>query len=208
MMNFETEIKWDANTPRAFLKMRRALVQTVQSISAPRQLHLRDVYLDHADARFEREKIALRLRCSDGVWEATFKTKTEVKNGRAVRREETLPLPCANSFAEALRALSAPKKWKNLDVSNLKPLFEIRNKRTSYDVVYDGIQAELSLDDCCLFVAGRRVYMKEIELELKQGAAQKLDDLAALLTAKSGLAWARVSKVKTASSLRALWGEK
>ena len=208
MMNFETEFKWEANAPRAFFNMRRALAQTAESISAPRFLHLRDVYLDHADGRFEREKIALRLRSTDGVWEATFKTKTEVKNGRAFRREEALPLPQTKNFAQALTDLSAKKKWKNLDVSGLKPLFEIRNKRTSYDVVYDGIQAELSLDDCCLLVAGRRVYMKEIELELKQGPAQKLDRLAELLTAKSGLVWARVSKVKTASALRALWGDK
>lgn len=38
---------------------------------------------------------------------------------------------------------------------------------------YDGAKAELALDDCEILVVGRRVCMKEIELELKQGSAEK-----------------------------------
>ena len=50
--------------------------------------------------------------------------------------------------------------------------------------------------------------MKEAELELKKGQPDTLDELARQITQASGLAYARVSKVKTALSLLALWGDK
>ena len=49
--------------------------------------------------------------------------------------------------------------------------------------------------------------MKEAELELKKGQPDTLDELACQITQASGLAYARVSKVKTALALLALWGE-
>ena len=197
MPNIETEFKWDANSPRAFFKVLSAVRQVPAArLAKPRALHICDTYLDTPNHFFEQNKIAFRVRNTDGKWEATFKTRTEVKNGRAVRREETLPMP------------RVKKEWGKLPLTELKPLFSLRNKRTSYDVLYNGAEAELSLDNFVIYVCGRRVLMKEAELELKQGAPEKLDELARQITRFSGLAYARVSKVKTATALLALWGEK
>ena len=209
MPNIETEFKWDANSPRAFFKVLSAVRQVPATrLAKPRALHICDTYLDTPNHFFEQNKIAFRVRNTDGKWEATFKTRTEVKNGRAVRREETLPMPRVKNLAQALSFLADKKEWGKLPLTELRPLFSLRNKRTSYDVLYNGATAELSLDNFVIYVCGRRVLMKEAELELKQGAPEKLDELARQITRFSGLAYARVSKVKTATALLALWGEK
>ena len=68
------------------------------------------------------------------------------------------------------------------------------------------MQAELTLDCCQILVCGRRVFFKEIELELKSGPAEILEKVACELTRRARLLPARVSKVKTAVSLLKLWG--
>ena len=209
MPNIETEFKWDSNSLRAFARVLSAVRQVPSvRLSAPRVLHICDTYLDTPEHFFEQNKIAFRVRNTDGVWEATYKTRTEVKNGRAVRREESLPLPGIKNLAQALSFLADKKKWDKLPLTGLKMLFSLRNKRTSYDILFNGVEAELSLDNFMICVCGRRVLMKEAELELKKGQPDTLDELARQITQASGLAYARVSKVKTALSLLALWGDK
>lgn len=207
MPNIETEFKWDSNSPRAFARVLSAVRQVPSvRLSAPRVLHICDTYLDTPEHFFEQNKIAFRVRNTDGVWEATYKTRTEVKNGRAVRREESLPLPGIKNLAQALSFLADKKKWDKLPLTGLKMLFALRNKRTSYDILFNGVEAELSLDNFMICVCGRRVLMKEAELELKKGQPDTFDGLARQITQASGLAYARVSKVKTATALLALWG--
>ena len=208
MPNIETEFKWDSNSPRAFARVLSAVRQVPSvRLSAPRVLHICDTYLDTPEHFFEQNKIAFRVRNTDGKWEATYKTRTEVKNGRAVRREESLPLPGIKNLAQALSFLADKKKWDKLPLTGLKMLFALWNKRTSYDILFNGVEAELSLDNFMICVCGRRVLMKEAELELKKGLPDTLDELARQITQASGLAYARVSKVKTATALLALWGE-
>lgn len=210
MKNIETEFKWDANAPHAFARMLAAVRRAAgkDGVSAPRKLAIEDVYLERPDGGFEKQLIAFRVRNTAGKWEATFKTRTEVKNGKVVRREETLPLTGVKNLSGALCFLSDKKRWKGLNVTKLRPVFVIRNRRRVSDVFYDGATAELALDDCELLVAGRRVLMKEIELEAKQGDAGKMERLAREITLASGLRYARVSKVKTAAALLRLWGDK
>lgn len=210
MKNMETEFKWDANVPRAFARMRRAVEQVAGQASAGGavQLAICDVYLDTPDSAFEKQQIAFRVRCCAGQWQATFKTRTEVKNGKAVRREETLELPGVKNLKEALSFLNQKKRWKNLPLQQLRPLFKLTNRRTVQLLSFPSLEAELAFDQCTLYVAGRKVQMKEIELELKKGKASALETLARQLTQQSGLSYMRVSKVKTACGLLKLWGEK
>lgn len=210
MKNIETEFKWDANVPRAFFRMKQAVqkITKVKSFPAGQMLHIQDVYLDTPDAGFEKEQIAFRVRQCNAKWEATFKTRTEIINGKAVRREETLPLPGVKNLKEALSFLNRKRTWLGLQLEHLTPLFSVSNKRTIYTVCYGGATAELAFDNCVITVAGRRLQMKEIELELKKGNPLMLEELAKQLTDRSGLSYMRVSKVKTAYGLRKLWGEK
>lgn len=203
MRHIETEIKWDANSPRAFFKMLQA-AQDLAQISCAEKLYLQDTYLDTPTHTLSKQKIALRVRHFNKQWEATFKTKTKLQNGCAVRQEETLSLP-VQTLAQALDFLHHKKMWKQICTQQLCPRFSIKNHRTSYALFYQNTQSELSFDSFEILVCGRSVKMKEIELELKKGSAENLKKLAQYLTQKSGLKLAKISKVKTAEALINLW---
>lgn len=209
MKNLEIEYKWEANAPRAFAEMLGAVKNLkIVHLSRPQKLSICDIYLDHADGAFEREQLAFRVRRTGEKWEATFKTRTALVNGRAVRREETLSLPGVKNAAEALNKLNKKHRWCGLNLERLVPLFEIHNRRMVYQLSWQKNEAELALDNCTVYVCGRKVCFKEIELELKKGNAEQLALLAAELSGESGLAAATVSKVKTAVELRRLWSGK
>lgn len=205
MKNQELEYKWEANSPRAFQRARKALAGLGVLKGIGSKLHIVDYYIDTPTRTFEKQHIAMRLRQTNGHWEATFKTRTEVIAGKAVRREETCALPDAVDLESALSLLKKKKKWKKLDVSQLKLLFVLTNKREIVPVCFQNMQAELAFDNCCLSVCGRKVCFKEIELELKRGAVQLLEKLANLFTQKTSLPYAHVSKVKTGMYLMQLW---
>ncbi len=205
MKHTEIEFKWDANSLRAFGKMNRALHATGASVGSAQLWRITDTYLDTPTRDFEKQHIAFRVRCVRDSWEATFKTRTEIKRGKAVRREETCQLTEAHNLAQALQILRRKKTWKNLPVANLTPLFTLKNSRRTWTVTEGKLRAELAFDTCEISVCGRRVFFKEIELELQHGSVATFEELTARLTEKSGLEPARISKVKTALLLRKLW---
>lgn len=200
MKNLEIEFKWSAAAPRSFFKMHRAMAQIGLS-AASQTLCLRDVYLDTPIGELGAQKIAFRLRSTNGAWEATFKTKTEVINGKAVRREETLPLPTARSFKQALQLLHDKKRWKNIALEHLTALFEIRNTRLLHVIKRAGFATEISFDNCKIVVGKQRLPFKEIEMEFKGGNIKAFEKTVALLGEKSGLEFSKCSKVKTALAL-------
>ena len=203
MKNLETEIKWDATAPRAFLRMLYAAKKLAgtRAVSVGQVLRITDVYLDHSDETFAKQQIAFRLRHYAQTWEATFKTRTQLVNGKAVRREETQTLTGVQNLSQALAKLNAQKRWKNLPVGGLVPLFRIGNKRRARLITTPHFQAELAFDTCVIYAGEKRVSMKEIELELKRGHAPAFDAFAAQLSSVSGLPRATQSKVKTACAL-------
>lgn len=204
MKHMEIECKWDANSPRAFQRARKALTHLCGPLT-PRVLHIRDTYLDDAKQSLAKQLIALRLRNTDGKWEATFKTRTQIKNGKAVRREETLALPNVKNFSQALLALTQKKNWQGLNTAALTPRFILANKRSVYEFNYQGARLEMALDKVTIYVLGRQVHLQEIELELKRGNSNALDQFAQQFCAQTKLAHAKISKVKTAELLCKLW---
>ncbi len=201
MKNIEVEYKLDANTPRAFAKVRHFLSTLPGPAPLAQILHIKDTYLDHDTYDLSAQKIALRVRNTDGRWEATFKTRTNVQNGKAVRREETLPLPRAHTLAQALAQLSRRQVWGPISLTNLVARFQICNKRTVYALIYQGCKLELALDNVTILVAGRQLKMKEIEIELKDTRVQSLEKFVQALQQHTGLKTATISKVKTAEKL-------
>ncbi len=204
MKNFETEYKLDANTPGAFARARRFL-QTVNSKVKPQLLQIKDTYLDHATRDLAAQKIALRVRNTDGKWETTFKTCTQIKQGKAVRQEETLPLLRVTNLKQALHFLEQKKRWGPLDVRGLQVQFSISNKRTVYVFDYDGEQLEMALDNVTLCVRGRQLKMKEIEVELKGKNEAALEHFIKQFVCATQLKRMQISKVKTAEKLLAMW---
>ena len=208
MKNLEIEFKWEANRARAFAAARKSVGQLGASVGSVTNLYITDWYVDTPNRDFEKKQIAMRIRRSGKKFDATFKTRTEIVNGKAVRAEHTQALLDVTTFSQALQKLCAQKRWKGLPVSSLQPIFIIQNKRQIQQLQCKQMIAELSFDSCQILVCGRRVFFKEIELEFKKGPAKILEKLAADLTRSTGLIPARVSKVKTAVSLLKLWGDK
>lgn len=204
MKNVEMEYKWNANVPRAFTRARRALTKLVGAHTETR-LHITDTYLDHTDENFAKQRIAFRVRNTGEKWEATFKTRTEIKNGKAVRREETLPLPSVKNLTQALHVLQQKKTWKGLRVTNLQPQFVLKNKRSACEFNFEKSRLEMALDEVTIFVCGRQVNMKEIELELKQGSVKSFEKFARAFAVQTKLDAMKMSKVKTAEALLDLW---
>lgn len=201
-MSIETEFKWRATAPADFDKMLSA-VRTLTGRALPpvQILHIADAYADTPDEALSAQKIAMRVRCTDGTYEATFKTKTRLENGKAVRREETLPLPQAHTQEAALAALRAQKIWLGVNVAQLEFKFYIQNKRRVYTLVQADSVYELALDEVEITAGERRHNMLEIELELKAGAADAFCQWAKKLGEISGLKAPEYSKVATATAL-------
>lgn len=208
MKNFETEFKWDANIPNAFGKMKRVLSKVIKNKDIQFQpIIICDTYLDDEKNTFSASKIAIRLREWNGHFELTYKTKTQIVNGKAVREEHTLALEDVCSFKEAIKKIHSLKKWKGINTTNLLPIFSIHNNRTIALVDYQNMQAEIAFDNCKLSVLGRKILFKEIELELKGGKEEIFDSFCKELSTLTGLQPTHCSKVKTACSLLALWSK-
>ncbi len=203
MRNLETEFKWDASAPYAFFRMLTAVKKTCnkEQISEKKQLRITDVYLDHPDQQFEKEQLAFRIRHYQDTWEATFKTRTQLVHGKAVRQEETLPLPNVHSFRQAVSFLNQKKSWKKLPLVGLQPLFTICNKRIIRQVLSAEFEAELSFDNCIISTQNKKIFFKEIELELKSGRMDAFEKFVKNISVISGLKYATASKVKTAVNL-------
>ncbi|MBR5151737.1 MAG: CYTH domain-containing protein [Elusimicrobiaceae bacterium] len=206
MRNLEIECKWDANAPRAFMRAEAFVKEHCKKI-VQRNLSICDIYLDHPTHDLAKQHIALRVRNTNGIWESTFKTQTVLKHGKAVRHEETLPLPRAKTKTQALHQLAQQTKWREIGTTNLCVQFVLRNKRRTYTFDYRGATLEMALDQITIYVSGRRVHMREIEVELKYGTSKKLEQFARLFTAQTQIAVAKISKVKTAQALLKLWKE-
>ena len=205
MKHLEIECKWDANTPRAFSRAQHFVTQTGCQI-VPVSLSIKDIYLDHVNNDLSAKKIALRVRNVNGKWEATFKTRSEIINGKAVRREETLPMPCVKNLTQALQFLSQQKNWEGINTTGLQIKFTLTNKRTAYTFDYNGAQLEMALDNVTIYVLGRQIKFKEIEVELKHGSTAKLEQFATAFTHQTKLKRAQISKVKTAETFLKFWG--
>jgi inorganic triphosphatase YgiF len=111
--------------------------------------NLRDRYLDTHDWRLHRAGATLRIRTAGRRSEATLKSKGTLVGGLRDRRELTEQLSTADPEAirglpgevgRTVRALAGRRR--------LRQLFEIRNRRETFEVLVDGDRAgELTLDD-------------------------------------------------------------
>ncbi len=192
----EQEYKWQARGQADFVKFKQALTDTDfrKSLS---KVFIMDSYFDDAQGTLAAQKAVLRLRSADGVYEAVYKTASEIKNGFVKRREETFPI-FAKSHTRALSQFKGlvHKNWPAL--GPVKQLFIIKNKRQILLLESPSFAAEVCFDDCNILVGEKNIKMFEIEMELKKGDAAQLAELAQRLTKASGLNYAQVSKVATA----------
>lgn len=197
----EKEFKWDASSRGAFKQFEEALGAIVGALPPAQICHITDRYLDNEREEFSKRKIALRIRCQNGRFEATLKSKTSLQNGLACRQEETLPLEESLRFAQALKKLQAKHTWRTLPLEGLNVRFMIKNRRKTYTVQYGGAVCEAALDSYIIYAAGRQLTKREIELELKKGSEKDFAELVQNINKKTVLKPCIKSKVASAEEL-------
>ncbi len=201
MANIEKEFKWVASSRGAFGRFLRAIENIAGPLPMPENLRITDRYLDNADGDFFSRKIALRIRYQKGSFEATLKTRTAIKNGLAVRKELTRPLPLVRSFSAALKALEQGETWEGVSLLGLSERFCLRNRRQIYVVYFGAAVCEVALDKYVIMAGEKRLAQREIELELKSGSENDFVKFVEKLNMLSGLSAAKISKVASAEKL-------
>lgn len=201
-MAIECEFKWKAHTQEDFSRMLDVINKNFTGhLQGPQKVLNQDYYLDTPSRQWSAHKTALRIRCANGVFEATSKTQTKMVNGKAVRQEETIPLASAGNIEDAVKLLEQKATWQGLPLAGVEVVFTISNHRQIYNLTSDDALYELALDDCQLTADIKQMPLKEIELELKRGSEKEFSAFALLLTEKSGLSVPEKSKVESARSL-------
>ena len=201
MSEIEREFKWAVEKEEDFDTFASVLKSVLEAPATEKMLYIHDAYLEKPDGALSAEKVALRIRETDGKFEATLKTRTRLINGLACRKELTLPLPLAENFEQALQLLKQRQEWEGVALADLQVKFEIKNCRKLYEFSYKAARCEAALDRYVIEAEGKTLACREIELEFKEGVEKDFEELVLLLSQKSGLLPARISKVATAEKM-------
>jgi inorganic triphosphatase YgiF len=169
-----------------------------QAMQAPdsRELPLHAVYLDTADRRLAAAGIGLRVRREGGRWMQTLKARgtgwlDRLEDEMEIAAEEgEVPAPDLSRHADAMvedlvrRALGlAPLA----PFPALEAVFEVRVLRRVRRLSQGESVVELALDEGVIEAGGRKLAVRELELELLQGRAEDLLLLARRWRERHGL---------------------
>ena len=166
-----------------------------------KQLHAVDVketwlvntYFDTPDMQLNKSRIALRIREKEGRYIQTLKTKGAGVAGLHQRGEWEWFLP-ENKLDVSLLSGAA---WPGgISVEELIPYFETNFKRTSAIIECDGTKIELAVDCGYISAGERRVSLSEIELEIIEGDAGCLFQVAETIASILPVMLSDVSKAE------------
>lgn len=203
--------------PQDALRLRAhpLLAQTAQGKVHVLQMH--DIYVDTPDLQLCRHQAGLRVRQVDGRWVQTLKAGGTVSGGLHSRHEwegdvpgpqpDLVALDSAIGRKQPIRALLRQDAIRDA----LQPVFTTRMERTVWQLrTPQGDEIECVLDQGVIEsgVDGadgtvRSVPVSEIELELKQGQAASLFDVALALLQDVPLQLGHMSKAERGYRLAA-----
>ncbi len=171
----ETELKLliDADRLPAF---RDAPVIAANAKNRGVHRRLRAIYYDTADRRLRKAGLTLRVRQSGSRFTQTVKSGYRADPLRRGEWEASVP-SAAPDLALALPFLPE-KLGKALSPGLLEPVFATDIHRLTRAVSLPSGTVEVSFDHGVLIAGERTLHVDEIELELKNGTAQTLYDLA------------------------------
>lgn len=199
------EVEWqfdalDARPVARWLQARSDGPSDGMSLSPSGEKRISDTYLDTEDWRVYRAGYALRIREKAGALEATMKLLSPAGDGEALRRRreisESLKAGDSSStlsksggpVGERVKALAGHK--------SLKPLFEVRTRRGTYEVALgEDATGEVALDETEIPVeGGAPVALRRVEVEVTDGAPASFEPFVEELRRGCGLAPATASK--------------
>ena len=195
----------------------RAHPLLAQSAQGPLVLQMHDIYVDTPDLQLCRHQAGLRVRQVDGRWVQTLKAGGTVSGGLHSRHEWEAEVPGPQPDLAALDAAIGRKQpirallRQDAIRDALRPVFTTRIERTVWQLrTPQGDQIECVLDQGVIESGAdgadgaiRSVAVSEIELELKQGQAASLFDVALALLQEVPLQLGHMSKAERGYRLAA-----
>ncbi|CAM2823301.1 CYTH and CHAD domain-containing protein [Janthinobacterium lividum] len=183
----------------------------------PQLLQMHDIYVDTPDLQLCRQQAGLRVRQVNGRWVQTLKAGGTVSGGLHSRHEWEGEVPGPQPDLAALDAAIGRKQpirallRQDAIRDALQPVFTTRIERTVWQLrTPQGDQIECVLDQGVIESgadgadgAVRSVPVSEIELELKQGQAASLFDVALALLQDVPLQLGHMSKAERGYRLAA-----
>ncbi|KKO65168.1 CHAD domain protein [Janthinobacterium sp. KBS0711] len=194
------------------LRAHPLLAQSTQG--APQLLRMHDIYVDTPDLQLCRHQAGLRVRQVDGRWVQTLKAGGTVSGGLHSRHEWEGEVPGPQPDLAALGSAIGRKQpirallRQDAIRGALQPVFTTRMERTVWQLrTPQGDEIECVLDQGVIESgadgAARSVPVSEIELELKQGQASSLFDVALALLQDVPLQLGHMSKAERGYRLAA-----
>ena len=160
-------------------------------------LDMETTYYDTPDRALSRRYYTLRRRMESGKSVCTLKTPA----GGSARNEWEVECPTIEAAIPMLCKLGCPEELPQLVESGLVQTCGARFRRRYWTISFHGSTLELALDSGVLMGAGREIPLRELEIELKEGAREAAVAFASLLTGRYGLEPEPKSKFRRASEL-------
>lgn len=162
---------------------------------------LANTYYDTPEGELEATRVALRLRRRNDSWVQTLKTSGEGSGGFSRRREWEWPVAGDALDLVGLAGLPPFAELGGDILERLEPRFTTDFERRLWRLELAEASIEVALDQGEIRAAGRRVPIRELELELKDGDPQALWQLAQALAESVPLRPADASKAVRGSVL-------
>ena len=177
-MGSETELKF-----RVFEKDPGEIIDAILKDSEiiSKETHkLTNEYYDTEDLQLMRSRSGFRVRSTDGVYEETVKTSGRSGGGLATRKEFNIPLKDPRPDLSLFPPEAFPFEPENLEEvsKGLKKLFSSDVERTSWLVKNASGTSEISLDLGAVKSGNLTDEIREVEIELKDGAEKAIFETA------------------------------
>lgn len=177
-MGSETELKF-----RVFEKDPGEIIDAIfkDSEVISKETHkLTNEYYDTEDLQLMRSRSGFRVRSTDGVYEETVKTSARSGGGLATRKEFNIPLKDPRPDLSLFPPEAFPFETENLEEvsKSLKKLFSSDVERTSWLVKSASGTSEISLDLGTVKSGNLTDEIREVEIELKDGAEKAIFEIA------------------------------
>lgn len=143
-----------------------------------RVTQLANTYYDTPRGELAAAGMALRLRCRDDRLLQTLKTRGEGSGGLSTQGEWEWEVPGPGLDLASLADLPPMQALDSDVLSRLVARFTTDFRRRTWQLALEDACIELALDQGEIGAAGRRVAIRELELELQEGEAARLADLA------------------------------
>lgn len=173
----EIECKWQAHSINDYQLFLQSAKNQGVKLSKPKNVQIKDLYLDTPEKFFQISHLECRIRLSHGHSELTLKSFSDPHQKIFIRDEKTVPLP---DFTTTKAALTYCRKKF---FKNIQPLFELLNNRRIHTLHLPcGTCAEASFDQVLMCRGKKKFRMNEIELEFKSGDLKNFKEFVSQLS--------------------------